>query len=698
MTDRTRIRLGRGVAATAVTLSLTGMGLLAVLGSWDFLVDGFVIHNGLLAVGFASLAWTTIPAQPRNGAVWALASSSLFAGLFVGSAATTVMLARTLLPGFTLDAVAGLSPADLPLALAIALQPVFWAFIPSLLLVLTLGLLLFPDGQLLSHRWKWVGWFSVAAIAVAVAATAAKTRPTSNVPLDSYEGVLGNIATVAIGLGAVGALMSIASLVVRYRGSSGVARLQIRWIAWGGSFFVVPLIVSLLVEGVATSGGSLTALLAYAGGMLLILSFAVAITKYRLYDIDVVISRTVTYGALAALITGAYALVVVGVGSLLGRGDEPDLVLSIAAIALIAVTFEPVRLRVARWANRLVYGTRATPHEVLSQLTTQLSVSGDPDDALANLARLVTEGTGASQAVVWLRVGGRLRPEAAAPREALSGLSDMTKDGLPRSELSTSVQVHHGDELLGALSITKPRNEPPTPADESLLQDIAAGAGLLLRNIRLNAELAERVQDVRASRRRLIAAHDAERHRLERDLHDGAQQQVVALKVKLGLAKAIAEQEGAQELALAVASLADETQNAVDQMRELAHGIYPPLLEAEGLSAAMKAAVRSADIPVHLEIADMDRYSRQVEETAYFCMTEMIGEAVMAGATHAAVLIQGENDGMTFKITYDVAAHSLDTTTLTDRIDAAEGTLKSDSTSQGTTVTVRLPGRVMESA
>ena len=700
MTDRTRIRLGRLLSGTSVSVALISIGILAVLGTWDILVDSFALHNGLLGVGFGSLAWVTIRTQARNRAVWSLAWGAFFGALFTAGFAVFALLAPAAIFELPLAELGALSPSDLPVDAALALQPPSWAWVPAFLLILTLGLLLFPDGGPPSPRWRWVGWFSVAMMTLAVVPLVWLARPSSTVPItDPIEsgGTAGQIAGAAMLLVLVGVVASVAGLIVRYRRSSGVTRRQIRWIAWGGSFLAATLILSQIVEGPTGSGASVPGYLALVGLALLILSFAVAITKYRLYDIDIVISRTMTYTVLAALITGVYALIVVGIGSLLGQGDQPDVVLSIAAIAFIAVTFEPVRLRVARWANRLVYGTRATPHEVLSQLTTQLSVSSDSDDTLANLARLVTKGTGASETVVWLRIGGRLRPEAADPHEALNGLSDVTEDGLPRSDISTSVEVRHGDELLGALSITKPRHEPPSPADERLLEDVAAGAGLLLRNMRLNAELAQRAQEVRASRRRLIAAHDSERHRLERDLHDGAQQQVVALKVKLGLAKAIAEQEGAHELALAVASLADETQSAVDQMRELAHGIYPPLLEAEGLGAVMRAAARSAGIPVDLEISNMDRYSRQVEETAYFCMTEMIGEAVMARATNAEVLIQGQNDGMTFKITYDVAAHRLDTTTLADRIDAAEGTLKSDSTSEGTTVTVRLPGQVIES-
>ena len=692
--DRTRIWWGRLLAGTSVAVALISMGILAVVGRWGAFTEEGIAHNGLWAVGIGSLAWVAITTQARNGAVWTLAWAAFFASLWAAAISALLLIDETF-PGLEAP---DLAPADLPLAEAIALQTALWAWFVAFGLVLTLGLLLFPDGRPVSPRWKWVGWYSVAVMALGVVSTAWLYRPSSTFPIDPEEagGVAEQISDGTFLLAAIAVAASIAALVVRYRRSSGVTRRQIRWIAWGGTVLVTAFVLLFALEG--TAGEGIATWILLAAEAVLILSFAVAITKYRLYDVDVVISRTVTYGVLAALITGVYALVVVGVGSLLERGDEPDLVLSIAAIALIAVAFEPVRLRVERWANRLVYGKRATPHEVLSQVTAQLSETDSSEDTLTNLARLLTEGTGASEAVVWLRVGRRLRPEAATPHEALIDLVDVTEDELPRSEISRSVQVRHGDELLGALSITKPRNEPLTPSDERLLEDVAAGAGLLLRNIRLNAELAERAEQVRASRRRLIAAHDAERHRLERDLHDGAQQQVVALKVKLGLAKAIAEQEGAHEVAQKVFSLANETQNAVDQMRELAHGIYPPLLEAEGLGPAVVAAGRSAGIPVDVEIGELDRYPRPVEETAYFCVTEMVGEAVMAGATHVGLLIQGESEGLTFEISHDAAAHSLDSTTLADRIDAAEGIVKDDSSPELTRVTVWLPAQVMEPA
>jgi signal transduction histidine kinase len=678
------------------------MTTLAILGRWAVFVDVFVVHNGVLGVGFGALAWVTIPSQPRNGAVWALAWASFFGGLFAAGAAAVFLLAPGPIVDVLLQETGTISPADFPLPAAIALQPLAWAYIPAFLLVITLGLLLFPDGRPPSPRWSWVGWYSLATIAVAVGGSAVLASPTSTVAIDSYGGTAGGVFEGAMTLAMAGALASVASLIFRYRRSSGVARRQIRWIAWGGSFLVATLALSTIFEGATTSGDSLSAFVVLGGEALLILSFWVAITKYRLYDIDVVISKTVTYLSLAVVIVVLYGTAVLSFIFLFGdsdqRGGDLGLALPLGATALVAIAFEPIRLRLQRWANGLAYGKRAAPYEVLSKLTAQVADSSG-GQGLAGLAGLLREGTGAESAVVWLRVGERLRAEAASPVDAMPSPSEIgSEDDLPGSEVELSVPVRHGGELLGALSITKPRAHSVTPADEDLLADVAAGAGLLLRNLRLNAELAERALQLQASRRRLIAAHDAARHRLERDLHDGAQQQVVALKVKLGLARTIAEKEGADDLAAKVADLADQTQVAVDAMRIVARGIYPPLLEAEGLGSALATAHHTVNLPIQIDSRDLPRYSRQVEETVYFCVVAAVGRAEMAGATSAHVNVQGDDVSLTLSVSYDSADDGNDLTRLTDRIDAFGGTMTTACSEEGTTLTVQLPvaGEVME--
>ena len=511
------------------------------------------------------------------------------------------------------------------------------ALLPGLLLV-------FPDGALPSRRWRPAvslvasavllggvnglltgGWGGDVEEAITLSPLYESTR--------SFTEVTGNFFFPLYTLSFLAAL---ASLLVRYRSGSAEVRHQLKWLLSGVGFMALALLLVMVTVG-ATSGneGWLAILLAVGIGSVPI-AIGIAILRYRLYDIDIVISKSVTYLGLAAAITLLYAAVVVGPLLIIGSPDEggPGLALPLAATALVAVLFEPIRLRMQRWANRVVYGKRSTPHEVLSRVTARLS-EATAENSTTDLARLLAEGTGADQAVVWLRSGETMRPEGVWSADQSAQIAPVLVLELAEDEFTATTPVLHGEKVLGALSITKPRNEPVTPADTQLLSDVAAGAGLLLRNISLNHDLVERAREVRASRQRLIAAQDAERHRLERDLHDGAQQQVVALKVKLGIAKTIANREGADEVTSHITALADETQQAVDALRAVAHGIYPPLLESEGLETALRAVERSSAIPLAIDASGLVRYARPVEETMYFCVLEILEKARRSGAKSA---------------------------------------------------------------
>ena len=693
--DPIRIRVGRGFGAASVALAVTGVTTLAVVGGWSYLFDTDAIYFGVLGFGLGVLTWVMIPSQARNGAVWALAWAALFAALFAAGLGIAVLLSRDSFPGVTVDVFAALSPADFSLPAATALHFRFWTVPLALWLPLTLGLLLFPDGRPPSPRWKWVGWWSVFSMTVASVATAIAQHPRSALPVNSgtYPGVLGVLNDTSFLLASVSALVSVASLVVRYRRSTGVIRSQIRWIALGGAVFAAALILGPQFD----QGGStsvVSGLLGVGTFSLLVVSFGIAIMKHRLYEIDMYISRTVTYAVLAGFITGVYALLVVGIGSLLGGGDEPNLVLSIAAVAVVAVAFEPLRSRVQRGANRLVFGKRATPYEVLSKTTARLAESGSSEERLAQVTQLVVDGTGASEAVLWLKVGHQLQPHSATPAVALSGLvvSQIVDQQPPEVPGDAAALVRHRDELLGVLSITTPRGQSVTGPDEKVLADVAAGSGLLLRNIGLNAELADRAEQLRESRRRLVAAHDAERHRLERDLHDGAQQQVVALKVKLGIAETLAEREGAEKVVDIVKALASTTQDAVDAMRAVAHGIYPPLLEAEGLEVALASATRSFPIPIALEFVAVERYERSVEESLYFCVLETITCAVDNGATRINVSLTGVAGSVEFIVRHNGEVGDL--IAVEDRVEAFGGSLHVDRSPGEVSTAGRLPSAV----
>ncbi len=697
--DRTLIRWGRLLSGTSVVVAIISMGVLVVLGQRELFIEVFIVHNGLLAIGLGSLTWVTIRTQARNGAVWALAWAAFFGALFTASFAAFALLIPSEILELSVEEISALSPSDLPVAAALALQPGAWAWVPAFILVVTLGLLLFPDGRPPSPRWRWVGWYSVAMIVVAVVSLAWLARPSSTLPIDiplESSGTVGLIAGAAIFLTMVGVVLSVAALIVRYRGSSGVTRRQIRWIAWGGTFFAAILVLTQLVEGPTGSGASLPSYLGLVGEALLILSFAVAITRYRLYDIDVVISKTVTYVALSIFITAVYVGIVVGIGTLAGAGGEPNLALAIGATALVALLFEPIRSRVQHWANRLVYGERATPYAVLSELTARFSEADSNEEAMERLAELLVSGAGAEEAVVWLRVGDQLRPEAATSSVAPEPVP-IDNRTLPELPGEAAEPILHAGELLGALSISKSKADPVTPSDQRLLEDVAAGAGLLLRNIQLNAELADRAEELRFSRRRLVAAQDLERRRLERNLHDGAQQQVVAIKVKLGLARTLAQREEVGEVADAVGELSADTQRAVDGMRAAARGIYPPLLEAEGVRAALVAAGRESAVPIDIESDGFGRYPPEIEATIYFCVLEALGS--MGGPETTRVSLGDNGEMVTFSVQNASAGsssgHGL--TAVADRVEALGGTLEVEPVpGGGTVVTGRLPATALE--
>jgi signal transduction histidine kinase len=428
----------------------------------------------------------------------------------------------------------------------------------------------------------------------------------------------------------------------------------------------------------------------------------IAILKYRLYDLDVVVKKTVVFGILAAFITLVYLGVVTGIGALVGsRGDSA---LTFAAAAIMAVTFQPLRGRARRLADRIVYGTRATPYEVLSEFSDRMAGTYSTEDVLPRLAQILGEGTGATQAEVWLRVGSELHRAAAWPSTAGNGQLErlaIVGDELPDFPITAeALAVRHQGEFLGALTVTKPPSEPLTPTETKLLSDLASQVGLVLRNVRLTSELQARLEELRASRQRLVAAQDEERRRLERNLHDGAQQQLVALGVQLGLAQKMASVDAPQVAGL-LDRLRAQVTDALDDLRDLARGIYPPLLADQGLAAAIGAQARKSALPIEVKANDVGRYPQEVEAAVYFCTLEALNNvAKYAVASQARIALIQRDGELTFEIVDDgrgfdpaVTGYGTGLQGMADRLDSIGGKLDVRSgPGEGTVVrgTVRL--------
>jgi signal transduction histidine kinase len=572
-----------------------------------------------------------------------------------------------------------------------------------------LTIVLFPDGRLPSHRWRWLPWLVVVAgllgATAAFAAGAWGGDAAQGLLAPPFDGRLTGVADVLsppfflLLLGLLGA--STWAPIARYRRSASVERAQLKWLALAVLVLALVFAGLVLTQGAMATPPGIATVVAASGIALIPIAATVAILRHGLYDIDVVLNRAIVFGALAVFITALYAGVVVGVGSLIG--DRSNLALTVGTTALVAVAFEPVRARVQHGANRLVYGTRATPYEVLTAVIGDLGTSPYADQ-LEAMAALLADGTGATHATVWVQVGGELRAAACAPRHDHAEHDVVHDDGAtgPQAPAATHTEpVWLDGELLGALSFERGRDDPVTPHERALLAEMAGQASLVLGNARLRERLRARVEELRSSRQRLVAAQDEARRRLERNLHDGAQQQLVALKVKLGLARTIAAKEEAGEQVIElVEGLSAAADEAVDSLRTLARGIYPPLLEAEGLERALKTQADRAPVPVAVQAAGLRRYAPQIEATVYFCVLEALRNAVTHADASRVDITVGEQSGrLTFHVDddgrgFDAAAHEhgLGLTNMADRLDALGGRLTIDShVDGGTRCTGSLP-------
>jgi len=327
------------------------------------------------------------------------------------------------------------------------------------------------------------------------------------------------------------------------------------------------------------------------------------------------------------------------------------------------------------------------------------------DDLLPRMARILGEGTGAKEARVWLKVGSSLRSDVAWPNDGGSLTAPLSDGGIPEvADASLLVLVHHRGELLGALSLTKPAGERLTPAEEHLARDLASGAGLVLRNVRLTGELLARLEDLRASRQRIVAAQDEERRRLERNIHDGAQQQLVALAVKLRLAKQFLAKDP-ERADRTLEEVERETTEALGDLRDLARGIYPPLLADQGLVAALSAQARRAAVPVQIEAEGIARYAQDQEAAVYFCVLEALQNvAKYADASKAVIRLREGDGGITFEVADDGSGFDATKTSygtglqgMADRLSALGGELEVRSAvGVGTTIGGRLPMRSLE--
>ena len=448
--------------------------------------------------------------------------------------------------------------------------------------------------------------------------------------------------------------------------------------------------------------------------------------------VDRLLTYTVSLAGLTALVVGVYAVVVLALGRTPEGSERTLLLLSMGAAALAALIWLPARRWLADAVNRIVYGERVSPDESLRTWGSRLTRAIPMDELLLQLCESLRKTMSLVSAEVWtgadghyewatgvphrapppLLVGEKERPVVA--RAGVSGgrwLEIWLRDLLgqhPSSAVRVAPLAHQG-ELLGLIVCRRPDDgEAFTEEDDRVLAELARQVGLALHNMQLDsalqaslAELRLANDELRASRARIVAAGDAERRKLERNLHDGAQQHLVALAVKLRLAKDAVEDDppGAIEM---MDELRTDIQDAIQELRALAHGIFPPLLVSGGLTEALPAAASRAALPTNVDIAGLGRYPSDVEAAVYFCCLEALQNAGKhAGDGAKATLRVWQQDGL---LHFEVADDGVGFTTtgrdslghgfvnMADRLGAIDGSFDLESSpGHGTRLSGQIP-------
>src|SRR6266498_537511 len=357
--------------------------------------------------------------------------------------------------------------ANLP-GIEIAQWLSLWIWIPTTMLPLTFLLLLFPDGHLPSPRWRPIAWSAGLALGLYIIATALHPRPSVDpTPRDNPFGIPGaaslleRLWVVIWPLLVAGTFGALAALVVRFRRSRGVEREQVKWLAYAGVMAILGISVmgvwsAFRPDDLVVYEWTLTAV--WAGLSMIAIAAGIAILRHRLYDIDVIINRTLVYGALSAGVIGLYVLLVGALGALFQSSG--NLIIALLATGLAAFLIQPLRARLQRSVNRLMYGERDDPYTVLSRLSQQLKTTLAPTAVLPNIAQAVAQTLKLPYVALALKQGNRLEIAAAY--------------GLPAGEPMRLPLVYQAETVGQLLVAPRASGESFTPAEQRLLEDCAA--------------------------------------------------------------------------------------------------------------------------------------------------------------------------------------------------------------------------------
>lgn len=659
-------------AGTAVVLLIIPIAWLEVLTRDDTRVHDGPVLIALATVGLLSTGGVgafLAARRPANAVGWLLIAIGLvWAASALGD----------LYSGYGLLVRGGRLPGALEVA---SLARYTWALLFGLLV---LTVVCFPEGVPASRVRRRLAYGAIATTAVTCAFGIA-----SNDKLDApLDGVRPAFLVLSPGwqfvllAGIIGLFISLLGgaldIVVRTRRARGVERRQLLCFAYGALLVPISLAVCLVLKEALGLGDVATVLSLACAIVVLPVATAIAILRHRLYAIDQIINRTLVYSLLTAFLGAAYAVLVVAFTRLFATVEHDPSPFAIAlASVLVTAAFLPVRARVQRVVDRRFARRRFAAVSMVEQFAARLRNDREPPERIGAVLAEALRDPGLVVAFPRLRSDALLDAFGATTRVPAGYATTVIGPAdAPMALLLHDAVLEEDPDVLGA---------------------VTAAARLPLEIARLRVEVAGRLEDVRASRARIVAAQDAERRRVERDIHDGAQQRLVALALTLQVARR--RHAGGDEIA--VGALLEQTSAelmaAVEELRELARGVYPAVLREDGLPEALRALARRTPLAVSVT-ADVPRLPGGVEAAAYFLAAEAVTNAVRhAGATNVAITAEYDDRRLRVSVVDDGAGGadpSLGTglAGLADRVAALGGSMGVESSpAGGTSVIGELP-------
>jgi signal transduction histidine kinase len=535
----------------------------------------YLVIGYLAVLACSTLGAVILTRQPENRIGWIFCIVGLASALetFAAYYACYALLAQ---------------PGSLPGGLAAAWWQ-NWIWVVSNGLLCVFLPLLFPNGRLLSRRWRPVGWISACVMGALVVVGAIHAGSLFNylesahinnpLGVEALTDVVTPVESISFVLLLLLMLLAACSLVLRLRRATGDERLQIKWFAYFGALLAVVFVAQGVVDSILqASSPAFEALWQIAWSVAFLglpVAAGIAILKYHLYAIDPLINRTLVYGALTAIVIGLYILTVGSLGLLFQASG--NVTTALVATGLVAVLFQPLRQRLQHAVNHVMYGERDDPYAVLTRLGQRLEATLAPDTVLPVIVETIAQALKLPYVAISSRQDGQF---------SIAASFGVTKDPETLFHLPLVYQTVSTGELLLA---PRAPSEPFTPADRALLQNLAHHVGVALHATQLTIDLQRLTSELQRSQRRLVTTREEERRRLRRDLHDGLGSALTSMTFKLDAACNLLERDPVAVRALLL-QLKEQSQASIADIRHLVYNLRPPILDEWGLVTALREA------------------------------------------------------------------------------------------------------------